>query len=95
MQPWLKDLENKLDSFVKHSESPKENWSEVRKGDRLRILRNFLYGAGISYIFLSIAIITLGALNFTVFSTELTVIIVLIGSAITTIIGVIAGSSID
>ena len=67
----------------------------MRKRDRLKTLRNFLYGAGISYILLTITMITLSILNYTVMGTELTILVTVVGSSITTIVGVIAGTSID
>lgn len=87
-------LDDKLSDIVNATSSGLTD-SEKRKGDRLKVLKNFLYGSGISYVVLSITIVVLNVLNFSIMSNELTILVTFIGAAITTIIGVIAGTSID
>jgi len=68
---------------------------EKRKAERLKILRVALYFGGGFYFALVLLIIVLSAVGITVESTELTILVTILGSSITTIIGVIAGSAID
>ena len=63
--------------------------------DRLVILRRVLYFGGCIYIGLVTLIIFLQVLGKTPESTELTILITMLGTTLTTIIGVIIGSSLD
>ena len=91
----LEDKEKISDtSNDKHLKYPPE-LKEERKEKRLEILKMFLYGAGVFYVLLSVIIICL-QLRFNYKSTsEMIILVTIIGSSITTIIGVIAGTSID
>lgn len=67
----------------------------ISSRDRLAILRNVLYYGGSIYITIIVLIIALQICHLLPESTELTILITVLGTTLTTIIGVIIGSSLD
>ena len=69
--------------------------TESRKEKRLIILKLALYCGGAFYCTIVMVIVLLNVYGKEIEGTELTILLTVLGSSLTTIIGVIAGSSID
>jgi hypothetical protein len=77
------------------SYSDKSESLRVSARERLNVLRNILYVGGAAYILITLIVIGLQVHGAMPESTELTILITVLGSALTTIIGVVIGSSLD
>jgi len=77
---------------IKSSDNPD---IEITPKDRLNILRTILYCGGIFYLVVTVALIVLRTVDGQPMSAELATLITFLGSTLTTIVGVIIGSSLN